>query len=140
MIILDTNIVVSGLIARRPETPPAALLNAVIERRIALLASRALLIEYGQALAKPQVLRAAGVARIAFIPTLDRLSVVASIIATVPAALQAPDRKDQHLWDLLEAVSESILVTGERVLLESDHFPGRVLTPRAALDRLTGGR
>jgi predicted nucleic acid-binding protein len=46
-----------------------------------------------------------------------------------------PDPGDQHLWDLLASVPRSVLVTGERRLVGSGHFPGRIMTPREFVER-----
>jgi len=48
-----------------------------------------------------------------------------------PSGDSAPDRGDQHLWNLLHAEPKSILVTGDRRLL-AEPPPGRgVMDPRA---------
>ena len=46
--------------------------------------------------------------------------------------LHFPD--DQHLWGLLAAEPEAVLVTGDKALLESEAFPGRIVNPRAFVD------
>jgi predicted nucleic acid-binding protein len=52
-----------------------------------------------------------------------------------PAPQVCPDPTDQMLWDLLAERPEATLVTGERRLQQSDHFPGRVLSPRQFVER-----
>lgn len=51
------------------------------------------------------------------------------------APVRAPDPDDQMLWDLLHAVPESMLVTGEAALARTTDFPNRVFTPRQFVDR-----
>lgn len=53
--------------------------------------------------------------------------------------LRAPDPDDQMLWDLLGAMPESVLVTGERRLLQTIDFPNRVLSPRQFVERFAFG-
>jgi len=45
----------------------------------------------------------------------------------------APDRGDDHLWALLSAYSESILVTGDRLLLENPSTRSSVISPNTWL-------
>lgn len=134
MIILDTNVVVSGVLSWHRKTPPAELLDEALSGRIALLASPALLAEWQRTLA-----RVVGVD-----PVLDPhgkivegLAARARIRAPVSGP-PAPDRRDDHLWALLAAEPASLLVTGERALLASEDFPGRVFAPRLMWDRLRG--
>ena len=46
---------------------------------------------------------------------------------------KSPDRGDQLLWDLLGARRDLVLVTGDKLLLRSVEFQGRVVTPREFL-------
>jgi len=70
---------------------------------------------------------------------LDQFLKVLLIRAVVdyprPAPVRAPDPDDQMLWDLLHAVPESMLVTGEAALSRAPDFAGRIFTPRQFVDR-----
>ena len=46
----------------------------------------------------------------------------------------APDPGDQHLWDLLAAVPDGVLVTGDQMLLDNPPDNASVLPARAFLD------
>ena len=55
MIIIDTNVIVSGLLTRDPAAPTARLLNAVITGEIRPLLSPALVVEYRTVLVRPRI-------------------------------------------------------------------------------------
>ena len=46
----------------------------------------------------------------------------------------APDPNDRHLWDLLAARPEAILVTGDRKLLQDPPAGVSVLSPRGFVE------
>lgn len=99
-----------------------------------LLFSPALLEEYLRVLRKPAAVErhrlGDGDIR-TLIGGLQSLGVGAAPLAGPPC----PDPRDQHLWNLLSFDPQSILVTGERVLLASEDFPGRVLSPRQFVEQ-----
>ena len=101
----------------------------------AILVSPALIAEYRHVLAKPDLVKRHGFTREEQDTLLDALLTNAIVDAPPRAARDCPDKRDQHHWDLLEANPEAILVTGEHALLRSDHFPGRVLSPRQFVER-----
>jgi len=51
----------------------------------------------------------------------------------------APDRGDDRLWALLSAYSGSILVTGDRLLLENPPTRGSVISPSTWLSDFSQG-
>lgn len=133
MIILDTSVLVSGLLSRKRDTPTSRLVRHVLAGEVSVLASAALLEEYARTASR--VLE----------PTMTReelrdICVLLAFTATrlEPPAARAvcPDPKDRHLWALLEADLAAVLVTGEGALLLSSDFPGRVMRARDALERL----
>ncbi len=128
-VILDTNVFFSA-IAHRAGTPARVLL-AVLPGQ--MLVSPALLDEYRRVPGDPRGLSYLGIA----IEDLDvLLDFIARAAVIDPGGLGpiCPDR-GQHLWDLLAAGPNSVLVTGDRKLLASQHFPGRILSPRDFVDR-----
>jgi len=70
---------------------------------------------------------------------VDRLEEGSVFDLPPTAAHTCPDPRDQLLWDLLENNPEAVLVTGEGVLQRSDHFPGRILSPRDFVARYLDG-
>jgi putative PIN family toxin of toxin-antitoxin system len=134
IVIVDTNVLVAGLASRNLGSPTKRLLAAIREGAQRALLSPELVAEYRDVLNRPQVLRWHGIQP----PLPDRLitEMVGISQAAEPgrAVARAPDPGGQHLWDLLAEVPESVMVTGDKLLLESTDFPGRILTPRAFAD------
>lgn len=129
-VILDTNAFFSA-IAHRAGTPARVLL-AVLPGQ--MLVSPALLDEYRRVPGDPRGLSYLGIA----IEDLDvLLDFIARAAVIDPGGLGpiCPNPGGQHLWDLLAAGPNSVLVTGDRKLLASQHFPGRILSPRVFVER-----
>jgi len=127
--IVDTNVLVSAM-GGHPQSYPSRVLDAVMAGSIFVLVSPALLSEYARVLSDVRLTR-----RHRLNPEqLERYlkDFAARAVADEPVAdvLSCPDPADQMLWDLLAAWPDAILVTGERLLQRSDHFPGRILSPR----------
>ncbi len=129
-VIVDTNVVFSAIAHR--EGTPARVLVAMLPGQ--MLVSPALLGEYRRVLGDPRGLSYLGIATEDLDDLLDFIARTALID---PGGLGpiCPDPDDQHLWDLLAAGPRSVLVTGDRKLLASYHFPGRILSPRDFVDR-----
>ena len=130
-VIVDTNVLFSAIAHR--EGTPARVLLAVLSGQ--MLVSPTLLDEYRRVLSDPRGLSYLGIATEDLDVLLDFIARAALID---PGGLGpiCPDPDDQHLWDLLAAGPKSVLVTGDRKLLASQHFPGRILSPRDFVDRL----
>lgn len=120
---------VSGTASHRASLP-GIVVAAVFQRKIQLLVSPQLVAEYRRILSRPKQVARLGfeTARIEGYVT----EFVSQAVTDEPrrAAQDCPDPTDQMLWDLLAARSDAILVTGEHLLQQSDHFPGRVRSPR----------
>lgn len=134
--VVDTNVVVSGMITADPESPPDRILTFMLDGRLLYLMSGALFTEYSEVLGRP------GVARLhrRTDDEIDRLLMVLAangMWRQPAAAVSAPDSGDDHLWALLASWPGSRLVTGDMRLLDSPPRPGAVLTPREA-DGLMG--
>lgn len=98
--LVDTNVIVSGLIGADPNSPPARILDAMLAGDLLYLMSEDLLDEYASVLRRPSLVRLHG-------RTDDELDVilselVANAIWREPVAgSDAPDTGDNHLWALL---------------------------------------
>ena len=121
--------VVSGLIGEGSDAPPARILDAMIAGRLLFLMSPALLNEYTAVLHRPALAKRHGLTA----ERLDRFltEVVANAVwREPPAAADAPDAGDNHLWALLAHEPSAHLVTGDRLLLRSPPSGASVLPPR----------
>ena len=126
--VVDTNVVVSGLIDNGSSAPPARILDAMIGGRLLFLMSPALLSEYLAVLQRPAIAERHGLTS----EGLDRLltDLVANAVwREPPAAGDAPDTGDNHLWALLASEPGAHLVTGDRLLLRSPPSGASVVSP-----------
>lgn len=134
-VVVDTNVVVAGLLTRVPTSPTAAVLDAMLEARFVFLLSEALVAKYRVVLLRPAIAERHGLdAR-----TVDDLlaEIVRNGIVREPASKErAPAAKDQHLWDLVAAESGSVLVAGDSELIQDPPAGTGVLSPRDLAETL----
>ena len=130
--VVDTNVVVAGLLTRDLASPVARVLDGMLTGRFSYLLSPALLREYRQVLLRPAIASRHRLTAVEVDAVLTEL--VANARWREPASeLQAPDPGDNHLWALL-AERGVVLVTGDRLLLESPPAPASVLSARSFLE------
>ena len=135
--IVDTNVVVAGLITDSLESPVAVILDLMLAGNLPYLMSPALLDEYRAVLLRPTITALHGLAE----PDIDRVLVelAANGMWREPASpVAAPDPGDDHLWALLTACPGSILVTGDRRLLDHPPVNSSVILPRTCVERFLG--
>lgn len=135
-VIVDTNIVVAGLLTARSDSPVARILDGMLAARFAFVLSDALLAEYRNVLIRPALRKAHGLNA----DEIDRLLVALvqhAIVLAPGCADPAPDPGDQHLWDLLAARIDLHLVTGDKLLLEPGPLADRIITAQVFAEQLT---
>jgi len=117
--VVDTNIVVAGLITSSDDSPVAVLLDAMLSGSLVYLLSPELLSEYRSVLLRPAIRELHGLAE----PEIDRL--------LVELTANAMWREiSGHLWALLAAQKGSVLVTGDQLLLDNPPTEGSVMSAR----------
>lgn len=133
VVVLDTNVVVSGLL--KADHSPARVLSAVLRTDVTIALDARILTEYRDVLLRP---------RFGFNPTLvefvlEALSRDAIAVATLPWALPLPDPDDCRFLEVASSVQPyAVIVTGN-----SRHFPVescagvRVETPGQYLQQLS---
>ena len=131
-VIVDTNVVVAGLLAKRNESPVALILDGMLVASFSFVVSEVLLAEYRTVLLRPRLRALHGLTTRQVDTLLTDVVQNAIVLAPVPSA-PAPDRGDQLLWELLAARTDLILVTGDKRLLEDADMRGRVISPAAFL-------
>jgi len=134
--VIDTNVVVSGLLTRSPEAPTAAVLDGMLAGAFLFLLSDELLAEYREVLLRPGLRRLHGLGEGEVDVILEELALNGAHRTPRSSPERSPDPGDQHLWDLLACEPAAVLVTGDRLLLENPPPTVRVLSPREFLDRL----
>lgn len=131
-VVLDTNVLVSGLMTRGG--PCALILDLVADDRLTAVLDDRIMEEYRRVCAEPR-LRLDPIAVRDFLHFLDDC---AEFITASPIMAVLPDPDDRPFLEVA-AESEAVLITGNQ-----SHFPKkaadavRVLNPRAFLDLLRG--
>ena len=133
VVIVDTNVVVAGLITRNDTSPVARILDGMLGAAFPFVLSEALLAEYRAVLVRPVLRKLHGltVAEVeAILTDLAQHAIVLRPVSTPPAPL-APDPGDQLLWELLATKADLALVTGDKLLLKDAGMRGRVISPQS---------
>ena len=135
--IIDTNVVVAGLLTARADSPVARILDGMLDAAFAFVVSEALLAEYRAVLLRPKLRRLHGLSEAEIDTILADLARHAIVLATAgTAAPLSPDPGDQFLWDLLATRPDLVLVTGDKLLLQDKARAQRVLSPETFAARL----
>jgi predicted nucleic acid-binding protein len=130
-VIVDTNIVVSGLITADPEAPTSRILDGMLRGRFPFLLSEQLLAEYRIVLLRPRIQRLHGLseAEVDVILTEIAINGILRELVPLPEDAVGPDPGDRHLWELLATTKEAVLVTGDRLLREHPPALASVISP-----------
>ncbi|NDB00810.1 MAG: PIN domain-containing protein [Betaproteobacteria bacterium] len=137
--IIDTNVVVAGLLTSRSDSPVAQILDGMLAAAFAFVVSEALLSEYRAVLLRPKLARLHGL-------TADEVDSLLTDIARHATVLVppsgpsggpiAPDLGDQLLWNLLAMRDDLVLVTGDKLLLGDPAMQERIIQPQTLMARL----
>jgi putative PIN family toxin of toxin-antitoxin system len=129
VVVVDTNVLVAGLLTGRADSPTAIIVRGMLESRFVFMLSTALLAEYRQVLLRDRVAELHGL-------TEDQIDLVlAEIVANAVirepehSVDEAPEKGDQHLWDLMACEHGTVLVTGDGLLLEEPADRASVVSP-----------
>lgn len=109
-VILDTNILLSGIIS--PTGTPAALIEAWLDRRFTLISHAIQLDELREVSRRPGIralVRPAEAGRL-----INQIKLVAEIPSTLPSVERSPDPRDDFLLALCEAGKADWLITGDK--------------------------
>ncbi|MFN7922734.1 MAG: putative toxin-antitoxin system toxin component, PIN family [Bryobacteraceae bacterium] len=132
-VILDTNILISGLLISHGL--PAQLLEAWERKLFALVACADLLAEFREVASRPFFkarLRASAVEQLA-----GDLADFSVVITDMPKVTFAADPKDAYLLGLAEASNANFLVTGDKALQElRRHKTTRIVRPATMVELL----
>ena len=129
-VIVDTNVVVAGLLTAHEASPVARILDGMLAAAFPFVVSEALLAEYRTVLVRPNLRKLHGLTIAEVEAILTDIAQHAIVLAPVVAP-PAPDPGDQLLWGLLAARADLLLVTGDKLLLRDAGMHGRVMTPQA---------
>lgn len=133
--VIDTNVVVAGLITADAASPTARILDGMRRGAFPFLLSDRLLAEYREVLLRAKIRKLHGLGAHEVDLVLTEIATHA-IVREPEARTGAPDAKDSHLWSLLHGLPGSVLVSGDRALAESPPPKSAVLQPREFADLL----
>ena len=128
--VIDTNVVVSGVLTSELDAPTRLILDGMLDRRFTFFLSGDLLAEYRSVLLRPKVRKLHGLNNQEVDEILTEIAANAVVRDPEKLRVEPPDKVDRHLWRLLETFEDAILVTGDRDLLDSNQFAGRIMKPR----------
>ena len=129
-VIVDTNVVVAGLLTAHESSPVARILDGMLGAAFPFVLSEVLLAEYRTVLVRPKLRKLHGLT-VAEVETLLTNLAQHAIVLVPVAATAAPDPGDQLLWELLAVRADLLLVTGDKLLLQDAGMRGRAISPQA---------
>lgn len=132
-VIVDTNVVVAGLLTRNDTSPVARILDGMLMAAFPFVVSEALLAEYRTVLVRPGLRKLHGLT-VAEVETLLTDIAQHAIVLAPVAAPPAPDPGDQLLWELLAARADLLLVTGDKALQRDAGMQPRVVSPQSFVE------
>jgi uncharacterized protein len=129
--VLDTNVVVSGLLWGGV---PRALLQAARERRLRLYTSTPLLIELTDALARRKFTRKLAASKLSAEELATRYAALTTVVQPATIAPVAPDADDDAVLAAAVAAGASLLITGDKPLMGLRRYQGiDIVTPSHAM-------
>ena len=132
IIVLDTNVMVSGLL--RPHSRPATILRLVATGALRLAYDERILAEYREVLARPKFPFSSDQIH----ALLDQIEAEGEVVVAPPLKSALPDPDDTPFLEVAVAARADALITGN-----IRHYPARarhgvaVLDPATFLDRWT---
>jgi putative PIN family toxin of toxin-antitoxin system len=133
--VIDTNIVVAGLLTAEAGSPTVRILDGMRKGAFPFLLSTALLAEYREVLLRAKIRKVHGLSEREIDLLLTEIATHA-IVREPEAASGAPDSKD--LWALALSVPGSALVTGDLTLARKPPPGSNVLSARQFVEALPG--
>ena len=129
-VIIDTNVVVAGLLTARDDSPVARILDGMLAAGFPFVVSEPLLAEYRAVLVRPGLRKLHGLT-VAHVEAILTDLAQHAIVLKPAVGPPAPDAGDQLLRDLLAARPDLLLVTGDKLLLQDAGMRGRVISTQA---------
>jgi putative PIN family toxin of toxin-antitoxin system len=133
--VLDANVITSALLTKRPESPPARIVQLARDGELTILASAELVEEYRDVLLRDHIRQRHGLIDEEVDILLVELTANARFVVPPDSPPEGPDPNDAHLWRLLRVDPLGILITGDRALTINSPPWATVMSPREWLDR-----
>jgi putative PIN family toxin of toxin-antitoxin system len=135
--IIDTNVLIAGLICSDKNSPTVKILDTMLSADFMYVLSPALLQEYRSVMMRSKIQQLHKLAE----KEVDQLlsEITANAIWREPQKKhQAPDSGDNHLWDLLLQANNTVLITGDKLLLSNPPDNASVISARAFMETILG--
>ena len=133
--IVDTNVLIAGLLTQDSHSPTVYLVDAMVEGSLPFLLTPALVLEYKDVIARSKL------SKLHKLTTQEQETLLTELVANSiwrepsPSVYTPPDKGDAHLWSLLESEPKAILVTGDKLLLKQPLKGRSIYTPAEFRDR-----
>ena len=128
--IVDTNVLVAGLITSEARSPTAKILDAMLSGSLFYLLSAELLQEYRDVLLRPRLTRLHNLNELEIDQILTEIAANAIWRELKPCKYHpSPDPGDAHLWSLLSSEPTAVLITGDRLLIENPKPQSSIISP-----------
>lgn len=127
--VVDTNVVVAGLLTSDPNSPTAKVLDGMCRGALPFLLSAALLAEYREVLLRTKIRSLHGLNQ-REIDSLLTVLAANGIVREPENRPGAPDIHDEHVWSLVQSKPGCVLVTGDQALIDTGIPQSAVLSPR----------
>lgn len=128
MVMVDTNVVVAGLLMQDFSSPTARILDGMLHGVFVYVLSPALLTEYREVCLRPKIKALHGLSGEMVDSVLTEIT--ANAVWRDPSGhSKAPDLDDDPLKGLLDLEKTSLLVTGDKLLLGNSPPNRQVLSP-----------
>lgn len=134
--VIDTNVVVSGLLTADSDSPTARILDGMLAGQIRFLISAELLSEYREVLLRPKIRRRHRLSDAEVDVLLTDIAAAGVFLEIEAPAISRGRKDDDHLRQILAADASATLVTGDLKLIDLMGRGARVLTARAFTERL----
>ncbi len=127
--VIDTNVVVSGLLTANADAPAARILDAMVAGTIRFALSADLVAEYRQVLLRSRVRRLHGLSERQIDEVLTEIVQAALVLEAMGRTGRTTRSGDAHVRALVVARPDLVLVTGDRALARSLAKHAAVLSP-----------
>ena len=128
--VIDTNVVVSGILTRQSKSPTTTIVDAMLSGGFRYLISIELLAEYRQVLLRPKISRRHGLSPAEVDVILTDLAAAGSVVEVDPEPARPGRGGNDHLWRILAGVDSAVLVTGDKRLFDRKREGRRILSPQ----------
>ncbi len=134
--VIDTNVVVAGLLTSELESPTVRILDGMLEARFPFLLSVALLAEYREVLLRPRIQQRHRLSEEEIDAILTAIALHGVVRDVEEAGAPESQGSDAHLWSLFASQPGSVLVTGDQALFREAPKGASVLSPAGFVERL----